>query len=189
MRSSLGALRAVGLLPARLAALALPVFAWGCQPAPQPAASASPGAPAVAQRTQEPAPEEAPEPAPEATPLPAGIAPIVQPFKGDLDGMLKRRVIRVLTVQNPVLYFVDRGREVGITYETIKAFEKQLNEKLGNKVVTVHVVAIPVARDQLIPRLLAGRATSPLRSSRSPASGRSSWTSPSRSRPESGRCW
>ena len=71
--------------------------------------------------------------------------------------MVKRRVIRVLTVQSPILYFVDRGREVGITYETIKAFEKRLNEKLGNKAVTVHVIAIPVARDQLIPRLLAGQ--------------------------------
>ena len=44
--------------------------------------------------------------------------------------MVKRRVIRVLTVQNPILYFVDRGREIGTTYETIKAFEKRLNEKL-----------------------------------------------------------
>ena len=104
-----------------------------------------------------PSAEETLEPAPEATPLPAGIAGLIlKPFKGDLDGMVKRRVIRVLTVQNPILYFVDRGREVGITYETIKAFEKQLNEKLGNKIVTVHVIAIPVARDQLIPRLLAG---------------------------------
>ena len=104
-----------------------------------------------------PSAEETLEPAPEATPLPrASPALILKPFKGDLDGMVKRRVIRVLTVQNPILYFVDRGREVGITYETIKAFEKQLNDKLGNKIVTVHVVAIPVARDQLIPRLLAG---------------------------------
>ena len=69
----------------------------------------------------------------------------------------KRRVIRVLTVQNPLLYFVDRGREVGITYELVKAFEKELNRKLGNKVVTVHVIAIPVARDQLLPRLVAGQ--------------------------------
>ena len=70
--------------------------------------------------------------------------------------MVKRRVIRVLTVQNPILYFVDRGREVGTIYEPIKAFEKELNQKLGNKVVTVHVIAIPVARDQLLPRLIAG---------------------------------
>jgi membrane-bound lytic murein transglycosylase MltF len=135
-------------------ALVLLTFAGGCKGASPPAASASPTAVAVASAT--PAPEEALEPAPEATPLPAGIAPIMQPFKGDLDGMVKRRVIRVLTVQNPILYFVDRGREVGITYEMIKAFEKQLNETLGNKVVTLHVVAIPVGRDQLIPRLLAG---------------------------------
>jgi ABC-type amino acid transport substrate-binding protein len=74
-----------------------------------------------------------------------------------LDGMIERRMIRVLTVQNPVLYFVDRGREVGMTYEMIKAFEERLNKRLGNKVVTVHVIAIPVARDELIPRLLAGQ--------------------------------
>ena len=79
------------------------------------------------------APEETLEPAPEATPLPAGLARFVEPYKGDLDGMIKRRVIRVLTVQNPVLYFVDRGREVGMTYEPIKAFEKQLNENLGQQ--------------------------------------------------------
>ena len=101
-----------------------------------------------------PEPVELPEP----TPLPAGFAPLlVETFTGDLDGMIERRVIRVLTVQNPILYFVDQGREVGITYETIKAFEAQLNKRLGNKVVTVHVIAIPVARDQLIPRLLAGQ--------------------------------
>ena len=138
-----------------LAALALPLLALGCGRGAGPAASASPTPAAVAQAT--PAPEETLEPAPEATPLPAGLAPFVEPFKGDLDGMVKRRVIRVLTVQNPVLYFVDRGREVGMTYELIKAFEKRLNENLGNKVVTLHVIAIPVARDQLIPWLLDGR--------------------------------
>ncbi len=136
-------------------ALVLPFLAWGCQGGSQPATSASPAAAAVAQST--PASEEPLEPAPEATPLPAGLAPFVEPFKGDLDGMVKRRVIRVLTVQNPILYFVDRGREVGMTYEWIKAFETELNRKLGNKVVTVYVIVIPVARDQLIPRLVAGQ--------------------------------
>jgi membrane-bound lytic murein transglycosylase MltF len=138
-----------------LPALALPLLALGCGRASQPAASASSTPAAVAQAT--PAPEEPLEPAPEATPLPPGIARLVEPYKGDLDGILKRRVVRVLTVQNPILYFVDRGREVGITYESIKAFEKQLNDKLGNTVVRVYVVAIPVARDQLIPMLVAGR--------------------------------
>jgi membrane-bound lytic murein transglycosylase MltF len=140
-------LRAVGV-----AALAL--WGWGCQGPASAPASLPPSAAAAAT----PEPEETVEPAPEATPLPNGIGPVLaEPFKGDLDGMVKRRLIRVLTVQSPVFYFVDRGREVGITYETIKAFEKHLNDKLGNKVVTVHVLAIPVARDQLLSRLVSGQ--------------------------------
>jgi membrane-bound lytic murein transglycosylase MltF len=145
------------LQTAWVVAFALSVAAWGCQRTPpSPAASAS--SPGVAAQAAQPAPapEETIEPAPEATPLPTGLAPIIQPFKGDLDGMVKRRFIRVLTVQSPVLYFADRGREVGLTYEAIKAFEKQLNQKLGSKVLAVHVLAIPVARDQLIRRLLSG---------------------------------
>ena len=132
------------------AALALAILVPGCGDAQAPGLPAASSAPAAT-------PDEALEPAPEATPFPAGLEPFVKPFRGDLDGMVKRRVIRVLTVQSPILYFVDRGREVGITYETVKAFEKRLNEQLGNKVVTVHVIAIPVARDELIPRLLAGQ--------------------------------
>ncbi len=104
-----------------------------------------------------PAPDDSLGPAPDATPLPEGLAPLVQPFKGDLDGMVDRRLIRVLTVQNPILYFVDKGRETGITCEAARAFEKQLNQKLGNKIITVHVILIPVARDQLIPHLLGGQ--------------------------------
>ncbi len=90
--------------------------------------------------------------------MPPGLAPFIKPWKGDLDGMVERRFIRVLTVQSPILYFVDKGREVGMTYETIKAFEKELNQKLGNKVVTLHLVPVPVPRDELLPRLNRGEA-------------------------------
>jgi membrane-bound lytic murein transglycosylase MltF len=132
------------------------LLVWSaCGGAGGPATGASPAATASA-----PAAPPTPDtllPAPEATPLPVGLAPLVEPFKGDFDGMVQRRLIRVLTVQNPVLYFVDKGREVGLTYEAIKAFEKEVNESLGNKVVMVHVVPIPVARDRLIPDLVAGR--------------------------------
>ena len=136
-------------------AIALSTFAAGCGADKDAAAPRKPTADAAVP-TAAPAPD-VPEPAPEATPLPVGLAPVVQPFKGDLDGMVKRRMIRVLTVQNPVLYLVDRCREVGITYEMIKAFERRINETLGNKLVMVHVIPIPVARDELIPALLAGR--------------------------------
>jgi membrane-bound lytic murein transglycosylase MltF len=113
--------------------------------------------PAPAKETPAASAEDTEEPAPEATPLPDGLAPILERWKGDLDGMEKRRLIRVLVVQNPLFYFVDKGRELGITYETVSAFEKSVNDRLGNKVVTVHAILIPVARDQLIPRLLAGQ--------------------------------
>jgi membrane-bound lytic murein transglycosylase MltF len=126
-----------------------------CQaPPPAPAASASPLSRPKAAAAASAAPLD---PAPEATPPIAGLAPFIEPFAGDLDGMVSRRFIRVLTVQNPILYFVDRGREVGIVHDTFKVFEKELNETLGNEVVRVHVILIPVARDQLIPRLLAGQ--------------------------------
>ena len=114
--------------------------------------SPSPGEAATAAAEE----SEALEPAPEATPWPKVIDRFVKPWKGDLDGMIERRVIRVLTVQNPVLYFVDKGREVGITYEAIKAFEKELNQKLGNKLVMLYVIPLPVPRDELLPRLMRG---------------------------------
>ena len=131
------------------------LLALACGRAPEPAASASPTPPAVAQALPETV--EPPEPAPDPTPTPAGLAPVLKPWTGDLDGMVKRRLVRVLTVQNPILYFVDKGREMGATYEAVEAFEKHLNQKLGNELTGVHVILMPVARDELLPRLLAGQ--------------------------------
>ncbi len=111
----------------------------------------------AAQATAAPAEAEEVEPAPEPEPPPAGLAPFVAPWTGDLDGMLERRVVRVLTVQSPVQYFVDRGRELGITYEAAKAFETQLNEKHDTGHLKVYVIVMPVGRNELIPRLLAGQ--------------------------------
>jgi len=138
-----------------LALLPLVAAASSCGRSEPPAPAASAGTPVAQAPT--PAPEESAPPAPEATPLPAGLTPLVEPFKGDFDGMVKRRLVRVLTVQNPVLYFVDKGREVGMTFESIQAFEDEINKKLGNKVISVHVIAIPVPRNELLPRLLAGQ--------------------------------
>jgi membrane-bound lytic murein transglycosylase MltF len=137
--------RLIALLPACWMGLA-------CGPTQAPREESTPAE--VAQEVEEP---EEIEPAPEPEPYPPGVAPFVAPWTGDLDGMVERRIIRVLTVQNPVLYFIDRGRELGITYEGVKAFETQLNEKLGTGNVKVHVIAMPVGRDELIPRLLAGQ--------------------------------
>ncbi len=81
----------------------------------------------------------------------------IKVFTGDLDGMVERRVVRVLTVYSVGRYFLDGPRERGLVKEISDQFEKHLNQSLktGNK--PVHVVVIPVARDQLIPALLSGK--------------------------------
>jgi membrane-bound lytic murein transglycosylase MltF len=71
--------------------------------------------------------------------------------------MIERRVIRVLTVYGLGRYFLDGLDEKGFTYEMFNQYEEILNKKLNTGYLKVHVIFIPVARDQLIPGLLAGR--------------------------------
>ena len=85
------------------------------------------------------------------------IPVLSRPWAGDLDGMVERRVIRVLTVYGLGRYFVDGGREKGITYELFKMFEDDINKRLKKSHIRIHVIFIPVARDELIPGLIAGR--------------------------------
>ena len=59
--------------------------------------------------------------------------------------MLKRRYMRVLVVNSKMLYFVDRGRQGGLTYEAFKRFEDEVNRAQKNKRLHFHVVFIPVA--------------------------------------------
>jgi membrane-bound lytic murein transglycosylase MltF len=81
-----------------------------------------------------------------------------QPWTGDLDGMIKRRVIRALVPYNRTLYFVDLGgAQRGMSYDFMHAFEDDLNRKLRRGDLRVHVVFIPVSRAQLLPLLIAGQ--------------------------------
>jgi membrane-bound lytic murein transglycosylase MltF len=79
-------------------------------------------------------------------------------WTGDLDALAAHRAIRVLVPYSKTLYFVDLGGvQRGISYDFMHAFEDALNEKLGRKELRVHVVFIPVSRDQLIPMLTSGQ--------------------------------
>ena len=80
----------------------------------------------------------------------------VEAWTGDLDGMLERGVVRVLTVPNRTHYFVDGARERGLVAEEARAFEEQLN-KGRSQLERVDVVVIPMRRDQLLPNLVRGR--------------------------------
>jgi membrane-bound lytic murein transglycosylase MltF len=79
------------------------------------------------------------------------------PFTGDLDEMAKRRVIRVAVTFNRTHYFIDKGRERGLTFEWMKIFEEELNKDLKTGKLKVHVVMVPMSRDQLYPALSSGK--------------------------------
>ena len=78
------------------------------------------------------------------------------PWKGDLDGMAKRRVIRALVVDDRMLYFIDRGTQRGASYEALKIFEKCVNETRRTGEVPIRIVFYPVRRDRIIPMLRDG---------------------------------
>jgi membrane-bound lytic murein transglycosylase MltF len=79
-------------------------------------------------------------------------------WTGDLDGMIARRVIRVATTYNKTHYFIDRGVQRGTVYESMKLFEDELNEKLKTKNMRVHVIFLPMSREELLPAVVEGRA-------------------------------
>jgi membrane-bound lytic murein transglycosylase MltF len=86
-----------------------------------------------------------------------GFNVYAEQWTGDLDEMETQRLIRVLTVYGLGRYFLDGGREKGLTYDLFRAFEDFINERMGRGHVRVHVVFIPVARDELLSSLIEGR--------------------------------
>src|SRR5262245_17131990 len=143
--------------------LAGTLFLGGCggdSKPPASAASQQPAASSPAAPTNDDAADAAQEAALESAPpleLHENYAPLLNPAFDDLDAMLKRRVIRVLVVQSKLFYFIDQGQQRGVTYDALKMFEAELNKKFKTGNLLVHVVPIPVARDQLLTALAAGR--------------------------------
>ena len=45
-----------------------------------------------------------------------------QPWQGDFDQMLERRMIRVLVPYSRTLYYVDKGRERGLAADLLRDF-------------------------------------------------------------------
>jgi len=82
-----------------------------------------------------------------------------EPWTGDFDQMLERRIIRVLAPYSRTLYYVDKGHERGITASLVREFERYVNRRyakqLGNRPLTV--ILIPSTRDKLLPGLAEGR--------------------------------
>ena len=84
------------------------------------------------------------------------LDPELQHWSGDFDGMLERRMIRVLVPYSRTLYFNDKGAQRGLVADSLKDFEVYLNKKYKLKNRPFTVVALPTTRDELIPGLLQG---------------------------------
>src|SRR4051794_27648032 len=106
------------------------------------AALAAPGASATG---------SGPPPPPEAEALLERAA-----YRGDLDVLLRKGAVRVLTAYSKTDFFVDKGESGGVTYEYMRAFEAFLQERQGGRGAEAVVSLLPVSRDRLIPALLAG---------------------------------
>jgi len=95
-------------------------------------------------------------PAAEMASIPAQTLLTGKPWIGDFDGMVKRRQIRALVVYSKTFYFLDQGRQRGLSYDLLKEFENMINKKLKTGTLKVQIIFIPVLRDEIIPRLVKG---------------------------------
>ena len=90
-------------------------------------------------------------------------ATITRPWRGDLDGMVERRMVRVLVVPSKTIYFQDRGTPRGTSYDMFQLVERELNarlerdKRLKGRHLRVKFYFVPVRRDQLLQYLVEGR--------------------------------
>ena len=85
------------------------------------------------------------------------LTDILKPWTGDLDGMVERRMIRVLTTYSKTQYFIDRGTPRGTAYDQGKLLEDALNQKLRTGNLKIAVQFIPLSRGDLIQALVDGK--------------------------------
>jgi membrane-bound lytic murein transglycosylase MltF len=147
------------ITPFRCLALLALVVVTGCSGGKEETTSAATG-PAAAPPAAEPtaaAEEPLPPLAYESALSEAVRAELNETFTGDLDEMVKRRLIRVGVTYNRTHYFVDRGVQRGGVYEYGKLMEEELNKrrKTGNLKVVFWFVPLP--RNQLLPALVDGK--------------------------------
>jgi membrane-bound lytic murein transglycosylase MltF len=89
--------------------------------------------------------------------LPEGTRRALAPWTGDLPDMAERRVVRLLTVHEPMFFGFDGRRQSGVIAEAAVALEEFLNQRLDRNQLKVIVLVQPVTRDLLIPFLEEGR--------------------------------
>jgi len=84
------------------------------------------------------------------------VLPKTRAWTGDFSAMLKRRKLRLLVPYSKTLFFVDRGRQMGVVAEFSRALEASINARYKSKMFRLHVGLLPTARDQLFEALKKG---------------------------------
>ena len=79
-------------------------------------------------------------------------------WTGDLDGIAKRRILRILVVPSALGFYFNGTEMQGAMFELGLELEKELNRKLKTGKLRIYVVFIPVAREEMISKLAAGYA-------------------------------
>jgi membrane-bound lytic murein transglycosylase MltF len=122
-----------------------------------------PAPPTASNATSTPAPA-AEEPLPPSrldTELDPGIRAYVgEPFTGDLDQMVERRLVRIGVPFNRTFYFLDKGVQRGMAYEYGRLIEDRLNARFNPEQrddEKVHVFFVPATREKLLSGLLDGK--------------------------------
>lgn len=89
--------------------------------------------------------------------VPPSLLPTTDTWYGDLDGMRKRKSIRILVPYSKTFYFIDKGgKQFGATYDTGRTFEDWLNKQDKAKTLRTSVIFVPVPRDRLFSGLVDG---------------------------------
>lgn len=85
---------------------------------------------------------------------------LFESYQDDLFELIERGSIRVLVTYSKTHFFLDGGAQYGLTYEMIREFESYLQKryKSRRKGRALSIVAIPVARDEIMDRLAQGQA-------------------------------
>jgi membrane-bound lytic murein transglycosylase MltF len=147
-----------GFGPSSLMVLAMAVSLLGCsdrQQAPPAGAIALREPPAAMPAVESEAPLAS---VPYETALPESVrAELNKPFKGDLDEMVERRLVRIGVPYSRTHYFVDQGVQRGSAYEYGRLMEDELNKRRKTGNLKVAFWFVPLPRDQLLPALVDGK--------------------------------
>jgi len=83
--------------------------------------------------------------------------PRARDWTGDFSAMLKRRTLRILVPYSKTLFFMDRGRQMGVIAEFGRALEDWINARHKSETRRFHVTFLPTARDRLLQALNEGK--------------------------------